>query len=116
MQRQFAESKNFDTADHLNQSSDVTFRSCDGVLFHVDKRYLEISSTDFPLVPDNACSTTVIPLDEAASTLDLLFQFCLPGLHPDLQCMAFSAFIAIAEAAEKYRVFSAMNICRIRMV
>jgi hypothetical protein len=55
----------------------------------------------------------VIPLTEAASILEILFQFCYPERHPDLEGMQFNDLMPLAVAAEKYMVFSAMHICSI---
>ena len=57
----------------------------------------------------------VIQLPEKSVILDLLFQFCYPERHPELNDLAFDILAELAEAAEKYKVFSAMNICRIVM-
>lgn len=38
-----------------------------------------------------------------------------PMRHPDLEDMKFEEVARFAEAAEKYEVFSAMNLCRKRM-
>ena len=57
----------------------------------------------------------VIQLPEKSATLDLLFQFCYPERHPDLNDVAFDILAELAEAAEKYKVFSAISICKIAM-
>jgi hypothetical protein len=38
-----------------------------------------------------------------------------PERHPDLESADFEMLEPLAEAAEKYEVFSAMNICKIRI-
>ena len=48
-------------------------------------------------------------------TLELLFRFCYPDYRPDMEALEFGALALLAEAAEKYQVFSAMGICRICM-
>ena len=48
-------------------------------------------------------------------TLEYLFQFCYPEHRPDVQALEFVALAFLAEAAEKYQVFSAMAICKICM-
>jgi hypothetical protein len=48
-------------------------------------------------------------------TLELLFQFCYPDHRPDVEALEFDALALLAEAAEKYQVFPAMNICKICM-
>jgi hypothetical protein len=57
----------------------------------------------------------VIQLPEKSAILDLLFQFCYPERHPELNDLAFDILAELAEAAEKYKVFSAISICRIVM-
>jgi len=51
-------------------------------------------------------------LQESASVLNILFGFLGPGRHPALEKESFDVQLAVAEAAEKYSVFSAMNFCR----
>ena len=46
-------------------------------------------------------------------TLELLFQFCYPDYHPDVESLEFDILMLLAEAAEKYQVFPAMTICKI---
>jgi hypothetical protein len=47
--------------------------------------------------------------------LELLFQFIYPSRHPGLSDLKFCTLAMITEAAEKYEVFAAMNICEVRM-
>jgi hypothetical protein len=65
--------------------------------------------------PEFETRDEIILLTETALTLELLFQFCYPDGHPDVEGLEFSVLALLAEAAEKYQVFSAMNICRICM-
>ncbi|KAJ7029720.1 hypothetical protein C8F04DRAFT_1115722 [Mycena alexandri] len=97
-----------------SQDADVVFQSCDGVLFGIHRPNLQTNTEGFP-PPEIATRDEVVPLSESASTLELLFQFIYPRRHPALDEIAFTDLGALAEAAEKYQVFSAMNICRIRM-
>ncbi|GLB39475.1 putative chitin synthase III catalytic subunit [Lyophyllum shimeji] len=94
--------------------ADVTFVSSDDVLFHVHKRNLEIAAAGFPPAGFDA-SGEIVPLTESAATLELLFQYVYPRRHPYLEDTPFEVLSPLAEAAEKYQVFAAMNICRIRM-
>lgn len=57
----------------------------------------------------------IVQLTEAAVTLEHLFRFCYPDRHPDVEAMKFDVLALLAEAAEKYEVYSAMNICKIYM-
>lgn len=102
----------------IDSSSDITFQSSDGIFFHLHTKYLKISTKSSLLLPDCTCTSSapeVVPLSEAASTLEILFQFCYPKCHPDLEGMEFNNLILLAEAVEKYKVFSAMDICKIRI-
>jgi hypothetical protein len=97
-----------------DDSSDITFQSTDRVLFHLHTKYLKICTKGFSLqCPGGA--PEVIPLTDAASTLEVLFQFCYPGRHPELESMKFNKLMLLAAAAKKYQVFSAMDICSVRM-
>ena len=58
-------------------------------------------------------SDAVIHFPEKSVILDLLFQFCYPERHPGLNDLAFDILAELAEAAEKYKMFSAISICRI---
>ena len=60
-------------------------------------------------------SNEVVQLPEKSVILDLLFQFCYPERHPELKGLAFDVLAELAEAAEKYKVFSAISICKIFM-
>ncbi|KAJ7487068.1 hypothetical protein FB451DRAFT_1127313 [Mycena latifolia] len=95
--------------------SDVTFRSSDGVLFHVHRKNLEVCAEGFPPAEINTQGEAVVDLSERSATLELLFQFMYPQRHPALDTTPFDVLHRLAEAAEKYQVFPAMNICHIRM-
>jgi hypothetical protein len=97
-----------------SQDADVIFQSCDGILFGIHRPNLQTNTEGFP-PPEIATGDEVVPLSESAATLELLFQFIYPRRHPGLDEIVFADLAALAEAAEKYQVFSAMNICRIRM-
>ncbi|KAG6875708.1 hypothetical protein C0992_002788, partial [Termitomyces sp. T32_za158] len=63
-------------------------------------------------------STGAFPLAELVTeTLELLFAFVYPWQHPTLRSSEtpFALLSKLAEAAEKYQVFAAVNICNVRM-
>ncbi|KAJ7684121.1 hypothetical protein DFH06DRAFT_1154795 [Mycena polygramma] len=97
-----------------SEDADVIFQSCDGILFGIHRPNLQTNTEGFP-PPEISTRGEIVPLSESAATLELLFQFIYPRRHPGLDQIAFADLAALAEAAEKYQVFSAMNICRIRM-
>ncbi|KAJ7195862.1 hypothetical protein C8J57DRAFT_1207536 [Mycena rebaudengoi] len=102
-------SKIFNGAD-----ADITFKSSDGVQFRVHRKNLEVCAEGFP--PAEISSTgEVVALTETSATLELLFQFMYPKRHPALDTTPFTVLEPLAEAAEKYQVFPAINICHIRM-
>ncbi|KAJ7184746.1 hypothetical protein C8R46DRAFT_1065048 [Mycena filopes] len=94
--------------------ADVVFESSDGVLFNVHRVNLQTHTEGFPPA-EIAVDGQICPLSEGAATLEVLFQFIYPRRHPTLDDMAFADVAALAEAAEKYQVYSAMNICHLRM-
>ncbi|KAJ6501309.1 hypothetical protein DFH09DRAFT_1324906 [Mycena vulgaris] len=98
--------------------SDITISSSDGVLFKVHRKNLEVHSDIFADAgiathPDD--EDAVVDLTESAAILDLLFQYMHRQLPPDLQDVEFKTCAGLAEAAEKYWVYSALNMCRMKM-
>lgn len=94
--------------------SDVTVRSADDVHFHLHRKNLEINTGAFP-PSELETRGEVVRLSENAQVLELLFQFIYPMHHPSLAATPFETLLALAEAAEKYEVYSAMNMCQVRM-
>ncbi|KAF9457796.1 hypothetical protein BDZ94DRAFT_1202173 [Collybia nuda] len=95
--------------------ANLIFQSSDGVLFHIHNKYLEANTEGFPPAgfdPQN----DIVALSEHSTTLELLFQFVYPARHPDLASVEFKTLAPLAEAAEKYQAFSAMVVCKIRMM
>lgn len=94
--------------------SDIMYQSSDNVRFLVHKNNLRITAPGFPLKSEHQ-TDPIIHLPETETVLDSLFRFCYPERHPDLTTLDFERLISIAEAAEEYRVFAAINICSLRM-
>lgn len=88
----------------------MTFLSSDDTHFRVHRKNLEANSEGLS-PPDGTTSGAdeVIPLSETAEVLELLFQYMYPQRQPDLTEVPFDVISAMAEAAEKYQVFSAMG-------
>lgn len=91
----------------------IVFRSVDGTLFNIHRCNLRCASDgpfseDFPATPGEK-----VELTEDADTLETLFSFVYPGVYPSLVDMPFAELALVAEAAEKYRVASAMAMCRV---
>ncbi|KAI5886324.1 uncharacterized protein SCHCODRAFT_02641439 [Schizophyllum commune H4-8] len=90
----------------------IVFRSTDGTLFNVHPCNLRYT-TDGPLAEDfHAVPGEEVQLPEDAATLEMLFGFVYPNMHPSLVDIPFSKFAAVAEAAEKYHVAAARTLCR----
>ncbi|KAJ7500595.1 hypothetical protein B0H11DRAFT_1995813 [Mycena galericulata] len=91
--------------------ADVVFQSSDDVLFSVHRVNLQTHAEGFPPA-EIATEGEICPLPESSATLE---EFIYPRRHPSLDNSRFEAVAALAEAAEKYQVYSAMNICHLRM-
>ncbi|KAJ7744583.1 hypothetical protein B0H16DRAFT_851181 [Mycena metata] len=100
--------------------SDLTIASSDGVLFKVHHKNLEVHSDVFANAegatrPQNGAPDEIVYLSESADVLELLFQYMYRQPQPDLRDVEFGVFAGLAEAAEKYVVYSALGWCRMRM-
>ncbi|KAK0457760.1 uncharacterized protein EV420DRAFT_1547224 [Desarmillaria tabescens] len=105
-------SERFNAAD-----SDITLASRDNVHFKVHRINLKMHSDIFADAEDISSSTPnaiseVVSLTETASTLDLLLQYMYRQPPPDLSEIEFSRVADLAEAAEKYRVYFAIDACK----
>lgn len=96
-------------------NTDVSFKSADGKVFYLQKKYLEFNTGGFPYAEFNTQDGEPIQLPESSMVLEALFRFTYPIIQPDLEDTSFEVVAAVADAAEKYVVFSAMNFCRLRM-
>ncbi|KZT69452.1 hypothetical protein DAEQUDRAFT_745253 [Daedalea quercina L-15889] len=94
--------------------ADVTISSSDGVLFKLHRKNLEVYSEGFPGT-DVPVHGEVVALTEKASTLELLFQYMYRERQPDLGKVHLDELALLAEAAEKYLVYSAMGVCKVHM-
>ena len=94
--------------------SDVTFQSSDGVLFLIRRKNLEAITGAFP-GPEFSTGGEIVPLTEPAKVLEIMFQFIYPRRHPTLEKLNFELILAVAEAVEKYEIFSAMKTCEVQL-
>jgi hypothetical protein len=103
--------------------ANITYRSSDGILFKLHAKHLEATSARLLSLASRTKSEldNQVPLDETSKVLEILFQFVhLPGersnhQQPSIMNMKPDLFFAIAGAAEKYVVFSAMSIVILHM-
>ncbi|KIM42586.1 hypothetical protein M413DRAFT_444292 [Hebeloma cylindrosporum] len=102
-------------------SADLTFRSSDNILFKIHAKYLGATSAGLAPPPSTLMDRTHIELEEPSTVLEILFQFVHPPpeskryLQPDIRSLEQDLFFAVAEAAEKYIVYGAMNLFMTRM-
>ncbi|KAH6909352.1 hypothetical protein BKA70DRAFT_1103106, partial [Coprinopsis sp. MPI-PUGE-AT-0042] len=98
--------------------ADIVFVSSDQptpVPFHIHSKNLEVSTGALPLLVGPLKHETV-PLSEPAEVLEVLFAFQYPRRHPDFkENIMFALLDQDSEAAEKYEVYAAMTVCKIRM-
>lgn len=96
--------------------ADISFVSSDRVIFRLHRVRLESHAEGFPpsSLGEPNCDE-LIPLSETSTTLELLFQHIYPRSYPTLDGLAFEELERLAEAAEKYQVYSAMEVCRIHL-
>lgn len=97
--------------------ADVSFRFADGIVFRIHRANLNITAGGFPpnLIP-NPMREEYVDLTETAGTLGLLFGFVYPKMRKTtLEKMKFEFLALLAEAAEKYEVFVAMDVCLVQM-
>ncbi|KAJ7447032.1 hypothetical protein B0H11DRAFT_2083098 [Mycena galericulata] len=101
---------------------DIVLRSSDGVLHAAHSKNLEMYSEGFP--PSALASVSrdvetaqpeVVQMTERSDILELLLKYMHLQRQPDLSRRKFDTLAGLAEAAEKYLVYSAMDVCRIRM-
>ncbi|KAF9064324.1 hypothetical protein BDP27DRAFT_170050 [Rhodocollybia butyracea] len=100
------------TSSRFNaQDAEITVLSSDNVLFRLHKANARVTSGG--LLPSQSSGTedAFLTLPEPAEILEILFEFLYPDYETDLERLEFSALLRVAEAAEKYVVFYAMNHC-----
>lgn len=57
----------------------------------------------------------VVPLTERAEVLELMLQYMYLQRQPDLRNVKFDVLKDLAEAVEKYEIYSAMGVCAQKM-
>ena len=99
---------------------DLILRSSDHTRFLVHRHNIEAHSEAFaaPIALRCASSTyrnEVVDMTEPSSVLELLLQYMYRQPQPDLTTVCFSDLMGLAEAAERYQVYPAMEICKMMM-
>jgi hypothetical protein len=98
----------------FDPAGNTQFETSDNVLFQIDNSYLYALSKGWPSRNEFTTSNP-ISLPEDSSTVHLLFHFIHPLRLPNFLEQDFNVMESLATAAEKYKVYSAMNVCRIYM-
>ncbi|KAJ7577535.1 hypothetical protein C8J56DRAFT_798711, partial [Mycena floridula] len=95
---------------------DITIRSRDGLYIGAHRANLGRFSEGFPNIDSvTSCSTNeILALDENSKILQLLMEFMHPQELPDCSEIDFESLLDLAYAAQKYLIFSAMLVCKIR--
>ncbi|KAL1673317.1 hypothetical protein EV122DRAFT_283103 [Schizophyllum commune] len=87
----------------------VPFVSSDGMRLYIERAKLEREADAFPPPSATLDPGEVIPLEEDGDTLELLFRFVDREEYVRLEDVKFELLSRVAEAAHKYRVYSAMS-------
>ncbi|KAG6859800.1 hypothetical protein C0995_003832 [Termitomyces sp. Mi166 len=97
--------------------TDLIFVSSDGVKFAAHAKNLERYSEGFPPATFNPVETDlqVVHLEEESSTVRLLLQYMHLKPQPDIEKISFTELEELANAVEKYLIFSAMMVCKLCM-
>jgi len=91
----------------------MEIRSADGFIFQLHSVVLGVATSAFPGLDKEG---EMVQLTEPADVLEILFAFLYPKAHPDLYGECFEMLMAVAEAAGKYEVHSAEDVCNERLL
>ncbi|KAJ3898055.1 hypothetical protein F5879DRAFT_657486 [Lentinula edodes] len=94
--------------------ADIVIRSFDNVIFQMHQCNLECVADRF-LQDDETSEDWLLSLPESGAVLEVLFRFVYPRPLPDLEKLEFEELLLVAEAAEKYRFFSAKYACQLAL-
>ncbi|KAF9523213.1 hypothetical protein CPB83DRAFT_747634, partial [Crepidotus variabilis] len=95
--------------------ADVLFQSSDGPIFKICRRHLQSASAGLAVSDHLVVDDEPVYLQETSEVLEVLFQFIQPPAEgkrfrqPSVRDLEPRMFFAVAEAAEKYIVYGAMN-------
>ncbi|SRR5258705_9582888 len=96
------------TVDQCSLAVDVHIVSSDSVTIGAHTQNIALFGNGFP-------SENINNLEEESEVLQLLLRFMHNTRQPDLSTTPFSELVSLAEAAEKYRVYSAMGSCKTQL-
>ena len=99
--------------------SDITVRSTDGVFLYLHRKNLQAITKAFDTSEFLASSESgedAVSLPERADILEIVFSFIYPNRHPNLRGLDFERLMQIRDAVEKYKIYSAMEVCETRVM
>ncbi|KAF8216713.1 hypothetical protein K438DRAFT_1703790 [Mycena galopus ATCC 62051] len=105
-------------SDECTLKADLFLRSSDGIVYAAHSKNLELYSGGFPpsiFAVGGANEGELVQMTETSSVLALLLQYVHNQRQPDSSKFKFETLAGLAEAAEKYMVYSAIEVCKIRM-
>ncbi|KAJ6632116.1 hypothetical protein B0H10DRAFT_1772137 [Mycena sp. CBHHK59/15] len=100
---------------------DVALLSSDGVTHGAHSKNLELYSEGFPPASLAAAvhklpgDLEIVQVTETSNVIALLLQYVHNQPQPDSTAFSFETLAGLAEAAEKYLVYPAIEVCKIRM-
>ncbi|KAF8055418.1 hypothetical protein FPV67DRAFT_830280 [Lyophyllum atratum] len=94
---------------------DILLRSSDGARFAAHSQNLEQYSEGFAPSAFLSENVPTVPVQEKSKVVLLLLQYMHLKPQPDLTSLKFDVLEALANAVEKYLVYSAMPICKLHM-
>ncbi|KAF9457636.1 hypothetical protein BDZ94DRAFT_1175116, partial [Collybia nuda] len=95
--------------------TDVILSSSDGVQFGAHLRNLELYSGKFLAHVPSEDPHHIVTVEENSTVLSLLLQYMHLCPQPDPKTIPFGTLEQLANAVEKYLIYSAMAICKLRM-
>jgi hypothetical protein len=95
-----------------NLGVDVILVSSDGVHFGSHTQNISTFAGTFPCDTEGS---NVISLPESSDVVSLLLQYMHQQRQPDSSKFEFAILSRLADAVEKYNVFSAIEVCNIHM-
>ncbi|KIK62522.1 hypothetical protein GYMLUDRAFT_503373 [Collybiopsis luxurians FD-317 M1] len=103
------------TLKMLKEADIVVIQSSDMVEFPISKSNLEYFTEGFPPAETSTKPGEVVSLTETSQTLRLLCAFVDRKPPPTLDDIDIDDLFLLAKAAEKYVVYNAITICRLKL-
>lgn len=103
--------------DRCHLRVDVVLEANDGSLYGAHASNVEaFSASLLPLDPDPSLLTvSLVKLTEDAEVVSLLCRFAHHRHQPDISSLPWETFCRLSTAVEKYKVYSAIGVCKLKM-